>query len=435
MANNPTLGHQLGQQQQLRQQMLAPHLQLTMQLLPLNAGQLNAYLLQQLQHNPLLSWRSSAASTQSAFDVALATQQQQSNLTDHLLQQLALEQTSARQHEYAEIIIDALDSDGYLRVPFSELNKQTDNTFPDESGWRQALALVQAFEPTGVGARNLVECLRLQLEQNFPVDKLQKLAIELVNDHLQELAKPDAAIMAMQLDAETQDVHQAIALIHSLTPRPGQVFDSGPTNYIHPDVRFIRALDRAGQHYYQAELIHPFSSSLQISGAGTARQQREAKALLSALGLREQSMLRVGEFLAAYQVDFLEYGISAIRPLSRLQVAEQLQLHPSTITRTLQAKYADSPRGIIPLHDFFSVALPGKTSNPQHRAVTGDPPAAAAAIARLQELIDAENPQRPLSDARLCQLLHQSGFPVARRTVVKYRQRLGIENSRKRREL
>ncbi len=433
MANKPGFSQQLGQQQQLRQQMLAPHLQLTMQLLPLNTDQLNSYLHQQLEHNPLLSLRNHHSNTaNSPLDIALATRQQQTGLADHLLWQLGLEQVNPRQHQYTEIIIDSLGPDGYLRTAFKELNEQLDDLPLDEPGWQQALTLVQSFEPTGVGARNLIECLSLQLEQNFPVDALQKLALQLVNNHLQALAKPDIVALAGQLNVTEPDINKAIGLVHSLNPRPGLIFDSRPTNYVQPDLRFVNNVNQSG---FQAELTHSFSSLLQISGEGTANQQREAKALLSALTLREQSMLRVGELLALHQAAFLEHGVTAIRPLTRLQVAEQLGLHPSTITRTLQGKYAETPLGVIPLKDFFSVALQGKPSNPEQPGQTSDAPAAVAAIANLATLIRDEDHHHPLSDAELCQRLQQAGFPVARRTVVKYRQRLGIENSRKRREL
>lgn len=456
------LGFKQKQNQQLRQQMLAPQLQLAMQLLPLGAAQLGAYLRQQIDNNPALDWRSKSTersstggdpTARSAIDIALATTAQTTGLSDHLLWQLQLEVVNDQLRERAEIIIDALDRDGYLRIQLTELQQQLDHTEMTDAAkqlWHAALSLIQAFEPTGVGARNLAECLRLQLEQSHAGDTHQALAIQLVEQHLGELARPDVNVLAAQLNCDAQDVVTAVALIHSLNPRPGLAFDASPATYIQPDLRFVahsssaNNLEPESDHVqtsdkvFSAELIHPFSQHLQLSDPSTsnAAQRREAQSLLSALALREQSLLRVGMLLARYQAGFLTHGVAAIRALTRVQVAEQLELHPSTITRALQDKYAETPDGVIPLKDFFSTALKKPATDAPLRAGQSDqPPAAAAARARLLTLINNENPNKPLSDAELCRRLHQAGFPLARRTVVKYRQQLGIENSRKRREV
>jgi len=413
--------------------MLAPQLQLTMQLLPLNCADLYAYLQQQLQHNPILNWRTNSNSSQSAFDVALATQHKQSQLTDHLLLQLGLEYVTDEQHQCAEIIIDALDHDGYLRISINELKQQNLSLAAAHNDWQQALQLVHSFEPTGVGARNLIECLSLQLEQNFAGDAHQKLALQLVEQHLQSLAKPDIPALAEALASHTANIDQAIQLIHGLNPRPGSLFEHAPIDYIRPDLRFTRTLKSHHEPVFIAELSHAFSGQIEIQDSGTSSQLRQAKALLSALSMREQSLLRVGEFLASHQSAFLEHGVSAIRPLTRLQLAEHVNLHPSTVTRALQGKYAETSRGIISLKQFFSVALTGKSTRHTSLDQTKHLPAAAAALAQLEQLIKDEDRKKPLSDNELCQQLQQAGFPVARRTVVKYRQLLGIENSRKRR--
>ncbi len=455
------LGFKQKQSQQLRQQMLAPQLQLAMQLLPLGAAQLGAYLRQQIDNNPALDWRSKTSShsqisgdpsARSAIDIALATTAQTTGLNDHLLWQLQLEVVNDQLRECAEIIIDALDRDGYLRTQLSALQQQLDHTGITDVGkqlWDAALKLIQAFEPTGVGARNLAECLCLQLEQNHAGDTHQVLAVQLVEQHLDELARPDVNVLAAQLNCDAEDIAAAVALIHSLNPRPGRAFDDSPATYIQPDLRFVPDSGnnhlasgsdhtQTGDTVFSAELIHPFSQHLQLSdqSTGSAAQRREAQSLLSALALREQSLLRVGMLLARYQAGFLTHGVDAIRALTRVQVAEQLELHPSTITRALQDKYAETPSGIIPLKDFFSTALKKPATHTPLRAGQSDqPPAAAAARARLLTLINNEDPHKPLSDAQLCRRLHQAGFPLARRTVVKYRQQLGIENSRKRREV
>lgn len=463
------LGQELKQKQQLRQQMLAPQLQLAMQLLPLGSTQLSTYLRQQIHNNPALNWRSNAGATTgtggsssetSAIDVALATTWQSTGLSDHLLWQLQLEIIDDDLRQRAEIIIDALDRNGYLRTGFAELQQQlthTDNANTRSSQpWQRALKLIHAFEPTGVGARNLGECLQLQLEQNFPGHTQQALALQLVEQHLNELARPDPASLAAKLNCDAQQINTAVELIHSLNPRPGLAFDDSPAGYIQPDLRFIvdssnstrpdqpdeyDQYDQPGQpgdKIFSAELIHAFSRQLQLSdpSTGNTTQRREAQALLSALALREQSLLRVGMLLARYQAGFLTHGISAIRALTRVQLAEQLELHPSTITRALQDKYAETPHGVIPLKDFFSVALKAPGADvPLRPGESDQPPAAAAARARLATLVENEDKHKPLSDAELCRRLRQAGFPLARRTVVKYRQQLGIENSRKRREL
>ncbi len=450
MPGTPHLAQRLGQQQQLRQQQLSPQLQLTMQLLPLNSIRLAGYLQQQLNSNPWLSWRgqSSAGSGtgsstgSSAHDVALATHAAATGLQDHLLWQLRLEPITDELQLCAEIIIDELDRDGYLRSSLNELAEQLGEQAPAQHCWQQALNLIHSFEPTGAGARNLRECLRLQLEQNHPAHPHQALALRLTDQYLDELARLAnpalRAHCATQLDCQPADIAAALELIHALNPRPGLMFDDSPNLYIRPDLRFVRG---SGHHHnglprYAAELVNPFSNQLQLSDSGgNATQRREAQALLAALGLREQSLLRVGQLLAEHQAGFLQQGEAVLRPLTRVQVAEQLGLHPSTVTRALQDKYADTPQGLLPLKDFFSVPLSASKTTPVRAGESTEPRSAGAARARLAALISNEDPQQPLSDARLCRRLQQAGFAVARRTVVKYRQQLGIENSRKRREL
>lgn len=441
MANAPRLNQRISQRQQLRQQqVLAPQLQLAMQLLPLNTAQLATYLHQQVNANPALEWRPSAGGGEiSAFDVALATQAPDTGLSDHLLWQLQLETVSDPVRQCAEVIIDALNSDGYLRAGLRATAEQA--ALPDLSDkhWRQALLLIQSFEPTGVGARNLSECLRLQLEQNHPGHPQLTLALLLAAEYLTSLARPDIGELAAQTGQDRQAVSTALELIHSLNPRPGAAFDDTPADYIRPDVRFVRTAqsNSEGQPVFAVELLQSYSRQIQLgdAGGGSSTQRREARSLLSALALREQSLLRVCELLARAQAGFLAEGPAAMRALTRAQVAEELGLHPSTVTRTLQGKYAETPAGVTPLSEFFSVALNSPAGTPLRPGESEQAPAAAAARARLAALIDNEDPRRPLADAELCRRLRQAGFPLARRTVVKYRQQLGIENSRKRRRV
>lgn len=429
----PPPGIQLGQQQRLSQQMLAPHLQLTMQLLPMNTIQLSRYLQQQLDHNPFLGWRSSTASTSSsAFDVALATATQQNDLTDHLLQQLHLENIADSIKQCAEIIIDALDQRGYFLNELPELYALL-NHEPGikPSHWQQALTVIQTLEPTGVGARHLVECLRLQLEQSHLGHAQQTQALTIVEHHLQALRQPDIQALASQLNCDPHDISLAIELIQSLNPRPGLAYSNNHAEYVRADLKFSANGEQPDQPSFSVELLNAFSQQLLVhdkSATQAAGAQRQAAlSLVSALMLREQSLLRVGQQLAKQQAAFLAQGPAAIRPLTRQHIAEQLNLHPSTVTRTLQGKYADTPNGLTPLKDFFSTALinPNKPDS--------EPVAATAARAHLNQLIANENPLKPLSDAQLCRQLQADGFPVARRTVMKYRQQLGLANSRVRR--
>jgi RNA polymerase sigma-54 factor len=356
------------------------------------------------------------------------------NLADHLLWQLHLSPLSARDRRIGAALIDALDEDGYLREPLPAI---AETLLPEVHAHEDEILTVlhqlQRFDPVGIGARNLGECLRLQLEVLPDGTPGRELALRIVDGPLERLPRSGIAGIAQELRASPDAVEQAVQLVRSLDPRPGkQVGEVDPDNYVIPDCVVWRqrgvwkvalsqqAMPRVSIHRGYEQMIRRCGES----DAGYLRTQlQEARWLLKSLEARGETLLKVMRCLLRMQSGFLEFGEQALRPLTLREIAGEIGLHESTVSRAIARKYVRTPRGTLPLKAFFASGIDTE----------GGGEASSTAIqAMIRRLIDDENPRKPLSDAKLADLLKQSGIPVARRTVAKYREAMNISASHER---
>ncbi|GAB3057121.1 RNA polymerase factor sigma-54 [Stenotrophomonas tumulicola] len=355
-------------------------------------------------------------------------------LADHLLWQLHLSPLSARDRSIGAALIDALEDDGYLREPLSGI---AETLLPAiHAGDDEILTVlhqIQRFDPVGIGARSLGECLQLQLDV-LPADTpALALARVIAGGPLERLPRSGVAGIAHELKQPMADVEAAVALLRSLDPRPGtQIAPFSQDTYVVPDVVIWRqnGIWRAAlaSHAGPKVVIHRgYEQMIRHCGEADAgylkAQLQEARWLLKGLEARGETLLRVVHSLLHQQAGFLEFGAQALRPLTLREIAGELGLHESTVSRAIARKHVRTPRGTIPLRAFFASGID----------TDGGGEASSTAIqSMIRRLIDDENPRKPLSDAKLADLLKTSGIPVARRTVAKYREAMNISASHER---
>ncbi|MEK7736937.1 MAG: RNA polymerase factor sigma-54 [Pseudomonadota bacterium] len=359
------------------------------------------------------------------------------SLRDHLGAQLGMTQLSERDRNMVSFLIEALDDDGYLAQDLEELLDvlAEDNEGGDREEMLEelqiALCHLQNFDPPGIGARSPQECLALQLE-NLPESPIRNLALTLVRKHLELLAARDFAKLKKVLHCDDEALRGAHALICSLNPRPGAQYSPIDTRYIIPDVvvRKLRsgwtvhlnqdAMPRLRINRLYADILQRSRGSGGNAGnnaAGLNSQLQEAKWLIKNVQQRFDTILRVSQAIVDRQRQFLEHGEVAMRPLTLREIAETLGLHESTISRVTTQKFMASPRGIFELKYFFG----------SHVATeTGGAASSTAIRALIKQLVGAEDGHKPLSDARIADILGQQGIVVARRTIAKYRDGLSI---------
>ena len=352
------------------------------------------------------------------------------SLRDHLTAQLAMTQLPVRDRALVGFLIEALDDDGYLSQSLEELVA----VLPEEIGddpeelleeLRIALRHIQNLDPAGVGARNPRECLELQL-LNMPPAPVRDLALTIVRQHLDQLAARDFARIKKALDCDDDRLRAAHGLILSLNPRPGAQYGTPDTRYVVPDVsvRKVRgkwtaslnsdAIPRLRVNRLYADILRQNRGS---GAGGLTGQLQEARWLIKNVQQRFDTILRVSQAIVDRQRAFFDHGEVAMRPLTLREIADTLGLHESTISRVTTQKYLASPRGIYELKYFFG----------SHVATDSGGAASSTAIrALIKQLVAAEDGRKPLSDARIAEVLGEQGIVVARRTVAKYRESLGI---------
>jgi RNA polymerase sigma-54 factor len=346
------------------------------------------------------------------------------SLRDLLKDQLLLLSLPERDFALANVIVDALDEDGFLRQPLDKLLADEAGVLPGEL--ETALRIVQTLEPCGVAARDLAECLSLQLRALDSSLPGHALAVEIAHDKLAMMAARDHAPLRALLGCTHGELREAFELIRGLDPRPGSKLGTFEPRAIVPDVivrkdkkSWVVSINAAiypricvNQHY--AEFLRRARAQ---GGAALAQQLQEARWLVRNLQQRFLTIQRVAEAVVARQRNFFEYGDLAMRPLTLREIAAELDLHESTVSRATSHKFMATPRGVISFKRFFSRQL---------ATASGGSCSATAIRALLREFIAAEDRSRPLSDVQLTELLTGRGVKVARRTVTKYRRSMQL---------
>ncbi|GGA08318.1 RNA polymerase factor sigma-54 [Dyella caseinilytica] len=355
------------------------------------------------------------------------------SLQEHLLWQLNLTPMEPRAKAIATVLIDALNTDGYLAegldAVLAALPPHLKATLEEVESVRRQL---QHFDPAGVASIDLPDCLRAQLEQFDPDTPHRDLALRIVMNELELLARNDVAKLARRLHATEEETTAAALLIRSLDPRPGAAMDTTPVEYVAPDVyarkdgpRWRVLLNPDSQP--KLSLNHHYCSLIAQARSDDATwmrgQLQEARWLIKSLESRAETLLKVADAIVRRQSAFLDYGPEAMQPLVLREVAEEVGMHESTISRVTTRKYIHTPRGTYELKYFFSSGVSTED---------GGSASATAIQAMLRKLVDGEDPRKPLSDQALAEELHNKGIQVARRTVAKYREILRIPSSSER---
>lgn len=359
------------------------------------------------------------------------------DLREHLHRELSGYRLSERDQALAHVLIEALDDDGYLRQEFEELAAVLGaEPLPSDSEWNTALRLVQQLDAPGLAARDLNECLRLQLEALEPTVAGRDIALKLVSAKgLEHLARRNQAEMLRIAGCDEDALREACLLIRSLNPKPGLRFAREEAHHIIPDVivRKIKGrwvvdtnpavMPRARLHSTYASM---FRQARCNDRAPMAQELQEARWLIRNVEQRFTTIQRVAEAIVSHQRTFFEYGEVALKPLVLREVAEELGLHESTVSRATGNKYMATPRGIFEFKHFFSRELSTET---------GGTCSTTAVRALIKELIAGEDTTAPLSDVTLTQMLAKQGVIVARRTVSKYRTLMKVPPAELRRQL
>jgi RNA polymerase sigma-54 factor len=359
----------------------------------------------------------------------------QAGLHQHLADQLSLTPLSQRDRQLIALLIEALDDDGYLTAPLDELQ----TLFPDEMELEPielstALKLLQSLDPAGVGARDLGECLWLQL-RTLPAEtpNLTK-AKTLVREHISLLAEREYGKLKRLLDLSDTEFTCLRQLITSLNPRPGSAYAPLDTRYVAPDV-FVKKIKGLWMVSLNAEAVPKLRINELYAGilrgnkdggGSLSTQLQEARWLIKNVQQRFETILKVSQAIVDRQRMFFEHGDVAMRPLTLKEIADTVELHESTISRVTTQKYMMTPRGLYEFKYFFGSSLAteegGATSSTAIRAL-------------IKQFIEAENRSKPLSDNTIAELLGKQGFVVARRTVAKYRELLNLPPANQRKSI
>ena len=359
------------------------------------------------------------------------------DLQDHLLWQLNLTPMSDNDHLIAVNILEGVDDDGYLKVELEEIVESLDPELEIELDEVEAvLHRLQQFEPSGVCARNLQECLSLQLRQLPEETPWLKLAQTLIDQHIDLLGAKDYAALMRKLKVKEEELKVVIRGIQELNPRPGSQIDPQTSEYVIPDV-MVRKI----KGEWRVELNPEIAPKLRINDHYASMVKRadssadnnfikdhlqEARWFLKSLQSRNETLLKVAMKIVEYQQDFLEQGDEAMKPLVLHDIAEAVGMHESTISRVTTQKYMHTPAGIYELKYFFS----------SHVSTTSGGECSSTAIrAMIKKLIAVESDKKPLSDSKIASMLEEEGIKVARRTVAKYREAMHIPPSNERKRL
>ncbi|MCA9537908.1 MAG: RNA polymerase factor sigma-54 [Myxococcales bacterium] len=359
-----------------------------------------------------------------------ATLTRETTLFDHLMWQLQVSDFTEQEERVAGALIGNIDDDGYLKgVDLTVLAEELGN---DREYVEEVLEMIQVFDPPGVGARSLAECLLIQAR----FLELGAIVEDIIREHLDNLEKKNYHAIAREMDLELEEVIEAARLISQLEPRPGRPYTGEAPRYITPDI-YIKKDDEG---VYRAMLNEDGMPRLRISAfyrnalkqAETSETKKyvteklnSAAWLIRSIQQRQKTIVKVTESIIKFQGAFFEKGVEHLKPLILRDVAEDIGMHESTVSRVTTNKYVHTPQGIYELKYFFNSSIQGDDGDLASEAVKS----------KIKALIAVEDPKRPHSDQKLVDLLKDDGVKIARRTVAKYREAMGILPSSKRRRL
>jgi RNA polymerase sigma-54 factor len=363
-----------------------------------------------------------------SFEAVTSTK---TSLQSHLMWQLSMSRAEDAQKEIGVHIIGNLDDDGYLKMPVDEISEVTGRT---EAEVLETLVLIQNFDPVGVGSRDTRECLLIQVKfHNLGGTIIEKIIL----DHMDKLENKRYDLIAKSLSVPLDEVLQAITVITGLEPKPGRKYNDEDTVYISPDIYVIKVgdeyeivlnedgLPKLRINSYYKDILNSRGSLEDGTKQYIQDKLKSAAWLIKSIHQRQRTIYRVTVSIVKFQRDFLDYGITHLRPLVLRDVAEDIQMHESTISRVTTNKYVHTPQGVFELKYFFNSAI---------QCVDGDSVSSETVKEHIRNIVKSENNARPFSDQEIAEMLKGQNIDVARRTVAKYREALSILPSRKRKK-
>ncbi len=349
-------------------------------------------------------------------------------LKDHLLEQLRLVQLGATSYNIASYIIESLDDNGYMTLSVEELMTYFGKP---EDRIKSLIKLVQSFEPAGVAAKDLRQCLKLQLKRRGQLTKTVSL---IITNYLDDIAENRLVQVAKKLGISPHEVQKISDLIKTLEPKPGREFASeATTKYIVPDI----ILEKTGGDYevrlnedsVPHLMVSSYYEKVQRESAGDAEvanflsdRLNSAVWLIKSIEQRKATIRKVANAIIGHQKDFFENGIKCLKPLTLKQIAQDIGMHESTVSRSVNGKYMQTPMGVFELKYFFSNGA----------VVSNEEMATEGIKSIIRDIIAKENPNMPYSDQSLCEILKTQSIEISRRTVAKYRDEMNIQSSSKR---
>jgi RNA polymerase sigma-54 factor len=353
------------------------------------------------------------------------------SLSDHLRWQLLMMKPTPEDEAIGSLIIGNLDKDGYLDISVDEIAEM--NQSPVQKV-REVLTLMQGFDPPGVCAANLQECLLIQIEQLGIGDPIVKA---IVLHHLKDLENKRYKAIAKSLKTDIDHVLAAVNVIKRLDPKPGDKFNEETMNYITPDVYVFKEgdeyvillndddLPRLHINSYYKNAVRRGEKIEADTRSYIKDRLRSAEWLIKSIHHRRKTIYNVMKSIIKFQKDFFEHGIAHLKPMVLRDVAVDINMHESTISRVTNNKYAYTPQGIFELKFFFNSSI---------NRLDGETIASASVQEKIKKIIESENPKKPYSDEKICSILESSGIDIARRTVAKYREIMGVLPSNKRKQ-
>lgn len=355
-----------------------------------------------------------------------------STLAEHLMWQLSLSRIVDRQRTIAAEIIGNLDPDGYLQASLEEIGGACQST---EDEVEEVLFLVQGFDPPGIACRDLRESLLKQVEH---LGMQGSLVEQVLRDHIQELEARKYPLIAKAIGISLDEVFGAAKIISNLDPRPGSAYGEEDVHYITPDIfvykisdEYVVVLNDEGLPNLRINSFYrnALSGAKEVdakAGEYIQEKMRGALWLIKSIHQRQRTIYRVTKSIVKFQREFFDKGIAHLKPLVLRDVAEDIEMHESTISRVTTNKYVQTPQGLFELKFFFNSGI---------STTGGDTIASESVKSKIQDIVSGENPKKPFSDQKIVEILLESNIDIARRTVTKYREMLGIGSSTERKRL